>query len=59
MLVLSRKLNEVICVGDNIRIILVDLRGDKARIGIECDPSIPVHRLEVYEAIKREMEQRQ
>ncbi len=57
MLVLSRKRGEVITVGEHIRIIMIDIRGDKCRIGIECDPSIPVHRLEVYEAIKRSQEQ--
>lgn len=58
MLVLSRKRNQVITIGDDIRIILVDIRGDKCRIGVECDASIPVHRLEVYEAIQREQERR-
>lgn len=54
MLVLSRKLNECIMIGDNVKITLVELRGDKVRLGIEAPKEVPVHRLEVYEGIKRE-----
>lgn len=53
MLVLSRHKNEAICIGDDIKIVVVDIRGDKIRLGIECPKDIPVHRQEVYEAIKR------
>ena len=53
MLVLSRKKNEAIVIADNIRIVVVDIRGDKVRLGIEADKAIPVHREEVAEAIKR------
>lgn len=54
MLVLSRKKDEVIMIGDDVVITVVDIRGDKVRLGI-CAPSeIPVHRQEVYEAIERE-----
>lgn len=53
MLVLSRKTDESIIVGDNIRIVVVEVRGDKVRLGIEAPSDIPVHRQEVYEAIKQ------
>jgi carbon storage regulator len=54
MLVLSRQLDESIMIGDDIVITLVDVRGDKVRLGIAAPPNIPVHRQEVYEAIQRE-----
>jgi carbon storage regulator len=51
MLVLSRKTDESIIIGDNIRIVVVEVRGDKVRLGIEAPNDISVHRQEVYEAI--------
>jgi carbon storage regulator len=54
MLVLSRQRDESIFIGDSIRITVVDIRGDKVRLGIEAPTEIPVHRQEVYEAIQRE-----
>ncbi len=54
MLVLSRQRGESIFIGDNIRITVVEIRGDKVRLGIECPNEIPVHRQEVYDAIVRE-----
>jgi len=54
VLVLSRHKDEVIMVGDNIRIVVVDIRGDKVRIGIQAPLDVPVHRLEIYEMIKKE-----
>ena len=54
MLVLSRQCNESIIIGDQIVITVVDIRGDKVRLGIQCPTEIPVHRQEVYEAIQRE-----
>ncbi len=54
MLVLSRQRDESIIIGDNIIITVVDIRGDKVRLGIEAPTEIPVHRQEVYEAIQRE-----
>lgn len=54
MLVLSRQRNESIIIGDDIEITVVDIRGDKIRLGINAPPHIPVHRKEVYEAMKRE-----
>ncbi|TWT37920.1 hypothetical protein Pla123a_38750 [Posidoniimonas polymericola] len=54
MLVLSRQRDESIIIGDNVVITVVDVRGDKVRLGIEAPVEIPVHRREVYEAIQRE-----
>jgi carbon storage regulator len=54
MLVLSRHRDESIIIGDDIIVTVVDIRGDKVRLGIEAPPDIPVHRQEVYEAIQRE-----
>ncbi|HTN76196.1 MAG TPA: carbon storage regulator CsrA [Pirellulaceae bacterium] len=55
MLVLSRKRDERIVIGDNIVITVIDVRGDKVRLGIQAPPDVPVHRQEVYEAILREV----
>ncbi len=57
MLVLSRTRDETIMIGDDIQITVVDVRGDKVRLGITAPSHIPVHRKEVYDAIKRENEQ--
>ena len=54
MLVLSRHRDESIMIGDDIVVTIVDIRGDKVRLGIEAPSAIPVHRQEVYEAIQRE-----
>lgn len=54
MLVLSRQKNEVIIIGDGIEITVVDIRGDKVRLGVSAPKSITVHRKEVYDAIRRE-----
>jgi len=54
MLVLSRQRDETIMIGDEIEITVVDIRGDKVRLGITAPKSVPVHRKEVYEAIRRE-----
>ncbi len=56
MLVLSRQRDESIFIGDNIKITVVDIRGDKVRLGIEAPSEVPVHRQEVYEAIQREQQ---
>ena len=54
MLVLSRQRDETIMIGDEIEISIVDIRGDKVRLGISAPTRIAVHRKEVYEAIRRE-----
>jgi carbon storage regulator len=54
MLVLSRGRDECIMIGDNIVVTIVDIRGDKVRLGIQAPSEIRVHRQEVYEAIARE-----
>ena len=54
MLVLSRKPNESIMIGDNIEIKIVEVKGDYIKLGITAPKSIPVHRKEIYEAIQRE-----
>lgn len=54
MLVLSRHRDECIMIGDDVTITVVDIRGDKVRLGIDAPKHVPVHRQEVYEAIKRE-----
>ena len=54
MLVLSRQRDESIVINDNVVVTIVDIRGDKVRLGIEAPQEIPVHRREVYEAIQRE-----
>jgi carbon storage regulator len=54
MLVLSRKKDEVIVVGDDIEITVVDIRGDQVKIGVAAPRSVSIHRKEVYDAIKRE-----
>lgn len=57
MLVLSRQRDETIMIGDDVELTVVDIRGDKVRLGINAPPDVPVHRKEVYEAIRRENEQ--
>ena len=56
MLVLSRQRDECIKIGDDIEITIVDIRGEKVRLGITAPDHVPIHRKEVYEAIKREKE---
>ena len=51
MLVLSRKKDESVVINNNIRIVVVEIRGDKVRLGVEAPKEVPVHRSEVYEAI--------
>ena len=57
MLILSRQRDESIMIGDNVEIIIVDVKGDKVRLGITAPKKIPVHRREIYDAIQREKTQ--
>ncbi|MBP3530279.1 MAG: carbon storage regulator CsrA [Thermoguttaceae bacterium] len=54
MLVLSRYKDQSIYIGDDIVVTIVDVRGDRIRLGIEAPSNVPVHRQEIYEAIRRE-----
>ena len=53
MLVLSRKKDESIVINNDITIVVVEIRGDKVRLGVEAPKDVPVHRREVFEAIAR------
>lgn len=53
MLVLSRKKDESVVINNDIRIVVVEIRGDKVRLGVEAPKEVPVHRSEVYDAISR------
>ena len=52
MLVLSRKKDEVIVIGDNIKVMVIEVRGDKVRLGVDAPRDVSVHRQEVYDAIQ-------
>lgn len=56
MLVLSRKINEKIVIGDNIVVTVVDIRGDKVRLGVDAPTSVPVHRKEIADKIQQNKE---
>ena len=53
MLVLSRKVDEQIMIGENIRITVVDIKGDKVRLGFEAPLDVPIHRREIFEVIRQ------
>ena len=57
MLVLSRKKDESIIINDHIRVTIVEIRGDKVRLGIDAPKEVSVHRREVYEAIQNQARQ--
>lgn len=59
MLVLSRQRDESIMIGDDVEITIVDVRGDKVRLGITAPKQIPVHRREIYDAIQREKKEKE
>ncbi|MGI6296771.1 MAG: carbon storage regulator CsrA [Armatimonadota bacterium] len=54
MLVLARKVGQSIVVNDNVEILVIEVRGDQVRLGIEAPKSIPVHRKELLEQIRAE-----
>lgn len=54
MLVLTRKIDECLMIGDDVEVMVVDIDGDQVKIGIEAPRDIPIHRKEVYEEIQRE-----
>lgn len=54
MLVLTRKIDESIIIGDNIKITVVDVRNDQVKLGIDAPREIPVHREEIYREIQEE-----
>ena len=54
MLVLSRKKNEGVMVGDDVKVVVVEIQGDKVRLGFDAPKEVPVHRTEVYAAIRRQ-----
>jgi len=56
MLVLSRKKNESIVINNEITIVVVEIRGDKVRLGVEAPREVPVHRREVFDAIQRNLD---
>ena len=58
ILVLSRKKNETIVLNDNIEVTVIEVRGDKVRLGIVAPKSVPVHRREVFDAIVRERQKK-
>ena len=54
MLVLARRLNESIIIGDNIEVIVIDIKGDQVKLGIKAPKNITVHRQEIYKEIQQE-----
>ncbi|MEY3023604.1 MAG: carbon storage regulator CsrA, partial [Planctomycetota bacterium] len=56
MLVLSRQRDQTVMIGDEIEVTIVDIRGDRVRLGFKAPAEVPVHRKEVYDAIRRENE---
>jgi len=54
MLVLTRRIGETLTIGDDVRVTVMGIKGNQARIGINAPKEVPVHREEIYERIKRE-----
>ena len=59
MLVLTRKKNESIIINNDITVVVVEIRGDKVRLGIDAPREVSVHRDEIYQAIKRDQQREQ
>ena len=55
MLVLSRREQETLVIGDDVRVTVVSVRGDKVRLGVEAPDHVSIHRLEVYDAIREKL----
>jgi carbon storage regulator len=54
MLVLARRLNESIMIGDEIEVVIIDIKGDQVKLGIRAPKRVTVHRKEIYEEIRKE-----
>ena len=54
MLVLTRRINESIVINDDVSVLVVEVRGDRVRLGIDAPKNVSVHRKEVYDAIKED-----
>lgn len=54
MLVLARRLNESIMIGDEIEVVVIDIKGDQVKLGIKAPRKVTVHRKEIYQEIKQE-----
>jgi carbon storage regulator len=54
MLVLARRLNESIMIGDDIEVVVIDIKGDQVKLGIKAPRKVTVHRKEIYQEIKQE-----
>ena len=54
MLVLARKINESIMIGDDVEIVIIDIKGDQVKLGIKAPKTISVHRKEIYDGIQKE-----
>lgn len=56
MLILTRRVGEVICVGEDVRVTVLGVKGNQVRIGVDAPKAVPVHREEIAERIKRQQE---
>ncbi len=54
MLILTRRPKETICIGDDVRVTVLDIKGNQVRLGIEAPDAVPIHREEIYDRIKAE-----
>jgi carbon storage regulator len=56
MLILTRRIGETLCIGDDVQITVLGIKGNQVRIGTNAPKNLPVHRKEIYERIKQERE---